>query len=147
MLCVYNQTRECFLGFRVVAADTWRARVRGLIGRWRLRSDEGIWVVPSNGVHTLGVLFPLDLIYLDEDQVVVEIRESFPRFRIGPLRLQAASVLELPQYTIYASQTQKGDQLLICPPAEMEARLDALSANTFEEASVKATWDGTDGRV
>ncbi len=150
MLCVYNQTRECFLGFRVVAADTWWTRVRGLIGRWRLRSDEGIWVVPSNGVHTLGVLFPLDLIYLDEDQIVVEIRESFPRFRIGPLRMRAASVLELPRYTIYASQTQKGDQLLICPPAEMEARLEALETSTLDSLQAVPSplaWDGTVGRV
>lgn len=146
-LCVYNRTRECFLALRVAAADTPWTRIRGLIGRWRLRSDEGIWVVPSNGVHTLGVLFPLDLIYLDENEVVLELREMFPRFRIGPLRMRAASVLELPRYSIYASQTQKGDQLLICPPAKMEARLQTLSINPGELAFLEATCrDGTDGR-
>ena len=71
-LCVYNQTRECFLGLRVTAADTSFTRLKGLIGRLHLRSDEGIWVVPSSGVHTLGVLFRLDLIYLDESQQVIE---------------------------------------------------------------------------
>jgi uncharacterized membrane protein (UPF0127 family) len=127
-LCVYNQTRECFLGLRVAAADTSFTRLKGLIGRFHLRSDEGIWVVPSSGVHTLGVLLRLDLIYLDEAQEVIEVIEYFPRFRIAPLKMRAASVLELPQHTIYSSQTQKGDRLLICTPDEMETRLQAMTA-------------------
>jgi uncharacterized membrane protein (UPF0127 family) len=132
-LCVYNQSRECFLGLRVAAADTSFARLKGLIGRLHLRSDEGIWVVPSNGVHTLGVLFRLDLIYLDESQKVIEAIEYFPRFRIAPLRIRAASVLELPQHTIYSSQTQKGDRLLICTPEEMEVRLLAMTSSYVSE--------------
>jgi uncharacterized protein len=132
-LCVYNQTRECFLGLRVTAADTSFTRLKGLIGRLHLRSDEGIWVVPSNGVHTLGVLFRLDLIYLDEFQQVIDLIEFFPRFRIAPLRIRAASVLELPQHTIYSSQTQKGDRLLIGTPEEMESRLRALANSCVHE--------------
>lgn len=132
-LCVYNQTRECFLGLRVTAADTSFTRLKGLIGRLHLRSDEGIWVVPSSGVHTLGVFFPLDLIYLDESQQVIELIEYFPRFRIAPIRIHAASVLELPQHTIYSSQTQKGDRLLICTPEEMQTALRALANSSVTE--------------
>jgi uncharacterized membrane protein (UPF0127 family) len=132
-LCVYNQTRECFLGLRVTAADTSFARLKGMIGRLRLRSDEGIWVVPSSGVHTVGVLFPLDLIYLDDSREVIELIEYFPTFRIAPIRIRAASVLELPQHTIYSSQTQKGDRLLICTPEEMETRLRALTNSSVTE--------------
>lgn len=121
--CVYNKTRECFLSFGVTIADTPFARLKGLIGRLKLRFDEGLWVVPSSGVHTWGVLFPLDLIYLDENQQVVYLTEHFPRFRIAPLRMHAASVLELPTHTIYSSQTHPGDQLVICTAEEMEGRL------------------------
>src|ERR1700677_2053715 len=118
--CVYNQTRECFLSLDVRAADTIFSRLRGLIGRLKLRSDEGIWVVPSRGVHTLGLLFPLDLIYLDEDYRVIHLVEYFPSFRIAPLKTQAESVLELATHPIYSSQTQPGDQLVICVAEEME---------------------------
>jgi uncharacterized protein len=121
--CVYNQTRECFLGLRVTAADTTFTRLKGLIGKLRLRFDEGMWVVPSSGVHTLGVLFPLDLIYLDESYRVIHLIEYFPTFRVAPLRAQASSVLELPTHTIYSSQTQPGDQLVICAADEIEVRL------------------------
>jgi uncharacterized membrane protein (UPF0127 family) len=126
--CVYNQTRECFLGLRVSPADTIFARLKGLIGRVRLSFDEGLWVVPSRGVHTVGVLFPVDLIYLDGGHRVIHVVEHFPTFRIAPLKTQAASVLELPPHTIYSSQTQLGDQLQICVAEEMEDRLRGDSA-------------------
>jgi len=125
--CVYNQTRECFLSLGVTAADTIFTRLRGLIGRLSLKSDEGIWVVPSSGVHTLGVMVPLDLIYLDENHRVIHLVEHFPTFRIAPLRVQSESVLELVTHTIYSSQTQVGDQLLICYAEEMEQRLSRVA--------------------
>jgi uncharacterized protein len=121
--CVYNQTRECFLCLGVTPADTTFSRLKGLIGRFKMRLDEGMWVVPSQGIHTFGVFFPLDLIYLDENYRVIHLVEYFPRFRIAPLRTHAASVLELPTHTIYSSQTQPGDQLVICKAEEMENRL------------------------
>lgn len=120
--CVYNHTRESFLSLNITAADTTFSRLKGLIGRLRLKIDEGLWVVPSCGVHTVGVLFPLDLIYLDEQYRVVHLLEHFPKFRIAPLRIEAASVLELPPHTIYSSQTQVGDQMLICAVEDMASR-------------------------
>jgi uncharacterized protein len=128
--CVFNKTRESFLSLSVAAADTHLARLKGLLGRLRLKSDEGIWVVPSQGVHTIGVLVPLDLIYLDSDHRVIHMVESLGSFRIGPIRRNAASVLELPPRTIYSSQTQVGDQLLICPPEQMEAFLKLSNQGT-----------------
>lgn len=121
--CVYNQTRECFLSLNVKVADTTFSRLRGLIGKFKLRSDEGLWVVPSQGVHTIGLLFPLDLIYLDENYCVIHLVEYLPSFHIGPFKAHAESVLELPTHTIYSSNTQIGDQLVICRPEEMEHRL------------------------
>lgn len=132
MYCVYNRTRESFLSLSVTLADTTFARLKGLIGRFNLRSDEGIWMVPSSGIHTWGVLVPLDLIYLDEDYRVIHLVESFPTFRIAPLRSQAESVLELPTHTIYSSQTQQGDQLVICAAEEMEQWLSRTSPSSTE---------------
>jgi uncharacterized membrane protein (UPF0127 family) len=137
--CVYNATRECFLSLNVKAADTMLSRLRGFIGKFRLGSDEGIWVVPSRGVHTFGLLFPIDLIYLDENHQVVHLVEYFRSFRIGPIRTQAGSVLELPTHTIYSSHTQSGDQLVICVAEEMEQRLNmAMPQN--DRAQQETRW-------
>jgi len=136
--CVFNKTRESFISLSVAAADTHLARLKGLVGRLRLKSDDGIWVVPSQGVHTIGVLFAIDLIYLDADHRVVHTIESFGTFRIGPIRRNCASVLELPTRTIYSSQTHVGDELLICSPDEMKAYLKGNQSNQGITASFRA---------
>ena len=135
--CVYNKTRECFLSLGVTAANTTLSRLRGFIGRFNLRSDEGIWIVPSSGVHTLGVMVPLDLIYLDSSHRVIHVVEHFPTFRIAPIRADAESVLELPTHTIYSSQTQVGDRLLICPTEQIEKHFSCTS--DVEELEVVPT--------
>ncbi len=132
-LCVFNLTREAFLCLAVTPADTHLARLKGLLGRMRLKSDEGIWLMPSRGIHTIGMLFPIDLIYLDESNRVLHVVEHLGPFRISPFRMKCASVLELPTRTIYSSRTKVGDELLICSPEEMvtyEGKLQSSSAAT-----------------
>jgi uncharacterized membrane protein (UPF0127 family) len=121
--CVFNKARESFLSLNVTMANTHLSRLRGLLGKFRLKADEGVWVVPSRGIHTIGVLFAIDLLYLDSEHRVIHMVESFGSFGIAPLRTKSVSVLELPTRTISSSQTQVGDQLLICTPAEMEQYL------------------------
>ncbi len=80
--------------------------------------------MPSRGVHTIGMLFPIDLIFLSKDKEVVHLEEFVRPFRISKVSLKATSVLELPPHTIYRSRTQVGDQLEIAqlkkeqPPAD-----------------------------
>ncbi len=124
-VCVYNQTRQSFLSLSVRTADTTFSRLRGLIGRGRLKSGEGIWVKPSQGVHTIGLLFPIDVIYLDADNRVLLTVENLGTFRISPVRSRCRSVLQLAARTVYASGTLPGDQLLICSPENMETCLTA----------------------
>jgi len=119
-LYVFNETRQCFLSLNVDVADTHFSRLRGLLGRMKLRRDDGLWVTPSQGIHTVGMLFPIDVIYLDAKNRVIHLIEHFRPFRIAPIRVHAKSVLELPTRTIYVSGTQVGDSLLICAPREME---------------------------
>jgi uncharacterized membrane protein (UPF0127 family) len=122
--CVFNKTRESFLSLNVAVADTHFKRLKGLAWRLRLKSDEGVWIIPSQGVHTIGVLFPIDLIYLDANHRVIHLIESFGTFHIAPIRLNCASVLELSTRTIYSSMTKVGDQLLICTPDELAQHLE-----------------------
>jgi uncharacterized membrane protein (UPF0127 family) len=126
--CVFNKTTESFLGLNVSHAEGRLTRLRGLLGRLSLRSDEGLWIVPSRGIHTIGVLFPIDLVYLDAALRVIHVVEHLSPFRLAPIRLKSASVLELPPHTIYASHTHPGDQLLICPPEEMDRYLCNIAA-------------------
>jgi hypothetical protein len=86
----------------------------------RMRSNEALWVVPSHGIHTIGLMFPIDVIYVDDQLRVVNTVENLGPLRIAPIRLRCASVLQLPARSIADSGTQVGDQLLICSPEEMD---------------------------
>lgn len=118
-LCVFNRTREAFLGIRVTPADTSLARLRGALGKVTLKPEDGIWLIPSRGIHTFGMLFAIDLIYLDASRRVIHLVEHLRPFRISAIKIKCASVLEFPSRTIYASSTRIGDELLICAPEEM----------------------------
>jgi hypothetical protein len=89
----------------------------------------------------MGVLFPLDLIYLDENHKVIHVFEHFPRFRVAPLKTQASSVLELPTHTIYSSQTQPGDQLLICAVEEIANRFNKENVTRHKNQSQEVSAD------
>ncbi len=125
--CAYNQTRECFLGLEVTAAEISYASLEERLAERELRSGEGLWLNPFHGIPMTGLISPLDLIYLDEDCLVIQTVESFPTFLASPSRPQAASVLVLPAHSIYSSQTQMGDRLVLCKAEEMEGRLEHIS--------------------
>jgi hypothetical protein len=121
--CAYNLTRECFLGLEVTAADLSYPGIVELMATLVLKSGEGLWIAPFRGIPVTGTLVPVDLIYLDEDCRVVDMVESFPTFRVSPSSPHASSVLVLPLHSIYSSQTQPGDKLVLCVAKEMERRL------------------------
>lgn len=116
-LYVYNKTRETFVATEAILADTYFQRLIGLLGktkRWA-QLGRGLWIVPSRGVHTIGMMFPIDLIFLSSEKQVVHVEEHLRPFRISKVLLKATSVLELPPHTIYRSRTQLGDVLEIAP--------------------------------
>jgi uncharacterized membrane protein (UPF0127 family) len=119
-LCVFNRNRESFLALHVAPADTLLARLKGLLGRVRLKPDDGIWLSPSRGIHTIGMLFVIDLVYLNAANQVIHLVEHLGPFRISPIRIKCAGILVLSSRAIYSSNTQIGDELLICTPEEMK---------------------------
>ncbi|MGB7984313.1 MAG: DUF192 domain-containing protein [Terracidiphilus sp.] len=154
-LCAYNQTRECFLGLEVAAADVSFAALKDLLGRLTLKSGEGLWISPFRGIPDTNMRIPLDLIYLDEDCRAIEIVESFPTFHATTSIPNAASVLALPTHSIYSSQTQAGDQLVLCAAEEMQHSLERFSSTSSTISSVqsavllrgKPLWSGGPGVV
>ncbi len=137
-LCAYNQTRECFLGLEVASADLSVADLRDLLGKLALKSGEGLWMEPFRGIPETNMRAPLDLIYLDDESSVIEVVESFPTFHVTPMSPQAASVLALPTHSIYSSQTQPGDQLVLCVAEEMQNRLERYSNSSSGSGGVQS---------
>jgi hypothetical protein len=112
---VYNATRETFVATEAKLADGYFSRLVGLLGKTRrwARPGHGLWILPSHGVHTIGMMFAIDLVFLDRERRVVHTEEYVRPFRISRVTLKAQSVLELPPYTVFRSGTQVGDRLEI----------------------------------
>lgn len=132
--CVYNQTRESFLSLEVTVADAAQNQLRSMIERLTIKPDSALWLTPYKGIPTARGLSAVDLVYLDDDYRVIQEIESFPTSTSDSVNEEAASALVLPAHTIYSSQTQAGDQLVICVASEMERRLERL-ASSFVSAT------------
>lgn len=114
-LKIWNVTREAELAGSVEVADHGAKRRKGLLGRYSLPPGEGLWILPCEAVHTFGMRFPIDLIYLDRELRVRKVRSNVRPWRLSAC-LFAHSVLELAAGTIRATRTNRGDQLEISPP-------------------------------
>jgi uncharacterized protein len=111
----FNQTRQAFLASELEVADTHWRRLRGLLGRSSaaFAAGKGLWIVPCHGVHTLAMSYPIDVVYLDSALVVVHVEENVKPWRVTPLRMDAATVIEVPCYTVWNTGTKVGDQIEI----------------------------------
>jgi uncharacterized membrane protein (UPF0127 family) len=114
-ISIYNVTRNTLLASAAEVADRGATRRRGLLGRTELREGEGLWIVPCESVHTIGMRFAIDLVYLDRSRRVKKVRSRVPAWRMSACLL-AHSVLELPAGTIERTETTAGDQILLAPP-------------------------------
>ena len=109
-LQIFNLTRQTVLANSLEVADSGPKRNKGLLGRDRLARGEGLWIIPCEAVHTFGMRFPIDLVYLDREKRIRKLRREVPPWRLSAC-LFAHSVIELPAGTIRDTQTQLGDTL------------------------------------
>lgn len=74
-------------------ARTRSARMRGLAGLSGLGSEEGLLIERCRSVHTFGMGFALDLIWLDRGDAVVRVDHAVAPRRLRTC-LRARSVVE-----------------------------------------------------
>ena len=89
--------------------------MRGLLGRSeeQFQFGKGLWIIPSQGVHTIGMTYPIDVIYLDSDKKVIKLCHHVLPYRFTALKLKTHSVVELPAGVLEKTQTSVGDILEI----------------------------------
>jgi uncharacterized membrane protein (UPF0127 family) len=111
-ILVKNSTRGKTLADRALLANTSQERRTGLLKHTSLPPGEGLWIVPCEAIHTFGMKFPIDIVYLNRDKKVLKTRTA-----VGPRKisacLRAHSVLELPAGTLEVTGTETGDFLEI----------------------------------
>src|SRR5689334_973859 len=90
-----------------LAVRPW-SRMRGLLGRASLGSDEGMLFRPAASIHMFFMRFAIDALFLDRDLVVVDVVPGLKPWRMASRR-GAKVVVELAEGA--AAGVHPGDQL------------------------------------
>ncbi len=79
---------------RIRLAATWWTRAVGLLATPSLDDPSGLWIEPCNSVHTMGMRYPIDLVFVRPDGTVAKVVSH-----VGPWRMAGCrgvrSTLEL----------------------------------------------------
>lgn len=108
---VRNVNRDLMLGDAVRDAGTFVSRLRRFLGTEGLSAGEGVWICPCSGIHSFGMRFEFDAVFLDGENRVEGLYQRFGKNRISRVFWKAQGVLELPAGTIERTGTEVGDEV------------------------------------
>ncbi|CAA9310317.1 MAG: hypothetical protein AVDCRST_MAG93-5178 [uncultured Chloroflexia bacterium] len=111
MMKISNESRAILLAARAEVAKSFWSRLWGLMGRASLPHDTALVIVPNSSVHTFWMRFPIDVIFVDRNDIVVGLREAMPPNRPYAGAWKAYRTIELPAGVIQRTGTQRGDRL------------------------------------
>ncbi|HUB30967.1 MAG TPA: DUF192 domain-containing protein [Terracidiphilus sp.] len=138
---VLNVTRDVEIATCAEVATSTAKRSKGLLGRTEFLPGEALWIVPCESVHTFGMKFAIDLVYLDRHLRIRKIRRNVPPWRIS-VCLTAHSVVELPAGTIHPRNAEVGEVVEFLP-----ARKNERQNTPNKTAADKAGPESTSQRV
>lgn len=110
---LHNITRGTVVASRAILARSFSSRLFGLLLRPQLGPGEGLVIEPCSSVHTIGMRYTIDVLFVDPQGRVVGISEQLPPNRWYAGARRARQSIELPAGAIAASNTAIGDLLRI----------------------------------
>ena len=125
MVVFRNRSKGTEIAGRVEVADGSWTRLVGLLNHSRLDQGEGLWIYPCSAVHTWGMRFPIDAVFLEKMEPLEEpgahgrlcrvrrVYRQLPPWRMTRLVWGAESVLELAAGTAEQTSIEVGDELEI----------------------------------
>lgn len=107
-LTVKNKLTQKLLG-KVLVADSFWLRFRGLLYRKKLNPFEGLILIPCKQVHTIGISYPLSIWFLDKEGRIIKIIDMLKPYRISPYVKDSYSIIEFPETWAEKTGTKEGD--------------------------------------
>jgi len=111
LVAVFNSTKGVLLAERAMLADTPPSRRRGLLGTDRLEDGSGMVLVPCRQVHTFGMRYAIDVVFVDRSLRVLRVVEGMRPWRLGAPVPRAAAAIELPDGKAADTGTAPGDAI------------------------------------
>ncbi|MBE3575493.1 MAG: DUF192 domain-containing protein [Firmicutes bacterium] len=118
VLRLWDASRQVMVAARIRKADTFRARLQGLLGCPPLPPGAGLVLVPCRAVHTFFMAYPIDVVFLDPAGRVLRCLTDLAPFRLPAPVWQARVAVELPAGTLRKAGVRPGHRLTFLPPVE-----------------------------
>lgn len=109
-----NKSKKTILARKTRFCKTPFSKSVGLMFSRRLEGKALIFIFSREKIiplHNLFVFYPIDVLFLDNDKKVVEIRENFRPFTFYTPKNKANYVIELPQGAVKQSKTEVDDKI------------------------------------
>jgi uncharacterized membrane protein (UPF0127 family) len=109
--------------WRLDVAESWVARLRGLIGRRGLAAGEGLYLPGTNGVHMFFMRFAIDVVFVgaprsDGAREVIALKPNLgPWTGLVPWVRGAHGAVEVPAGSLAGSGLRVGDHVILTPAA------------------------------
>ena len=110
---INNLSKENMLLDNVKIADSFFTRLKGLLGEPGLEPGEGIVIKPCNSIHTLGMKFPIDVAFVNKDNMVIHIMDNIPKGKMSSIIKGAKYVIEARAGEFKARNLEVGDVIEI----------------------------------
>ena len=106
----------------IIPAFESETRRKGLLGRASLEDGAAMIIAPTNAIHTFGMRFPIDVVFVRRNGEVVKVREGVMPWRIAMAHLGYA-VIEMPAGSVARAQLKVGDVVGVMSCQEVAEKL------------------------
>ena len=103
---------------RVHMACSFRSRCIGLLRRRSMPEQEGLLLMPASSVHTLGMRFNIDVVFLSRQMRVLGLAENVAPWRVVIAPEGTTRVLELAAGRVAATRLTAGTYLIVDRPSD-----------------------------
>ncbi|MBP2626284.1 MAG: hypothetical protein H6Q68_995 [Firmicutes bacterium] len=109
-MCIKNRTKGTVVAEHVYSADTFWQRLKGLLGTSSLPIGHGLIIAPCSSVHTIGMNYPIDVLFVDGNHCIIKIVENMLPGKVS-MASGSKYVVELPTGTARLAACSIGDSL------------------------------------
>lgn len=109
-MCINNLNKGTIVVNHIWLATTFWQRLKGLLGSRSLGGGYGLVIKPCNSIHTFGMNYSIDVLFVDRDDRIIKIVACMPAGRVT-MKSGSAYVIELPSGTVGQTLCAVGDRL------------------------------------
>lgn len=108
-MIIKNLSKKTILASDGHVTKSFFERLLGLVGRKKISEGFGLVIKPCNSIHMFFMRFPIDVVFLDQENRVVYLISHLKPWRISKVVWCSQSVIELPIKAIEKTSTAIGD--------------------------------------